>query len=93
VNVVHGSERIAKLLLGIRKKKGGSIIERVMRINGEPGVVTYVGGIPNSLVAFQIYQERVGAIYRILDPIKLRGIPKLPSDSTLEANGRIKASP
>ena len=80
LNVVHGSERIARLLLSVRKKKVGSIVERVMRINGEPGVVTYVGGIPNSLVAFQIDQERVGAIYRILDPIKLMGVPKLPRD-------------
>jgi RNA polymerase sigma-70 factor, ECF subfamily len=84
LNVVHGNERIAKLLLGIRKKKGGSIVERVMRINGELGVVTYVGGIANSLVAFQIDQGRVGAIYRILDPIKLKAVPKLPGDPARE---------
>ena len=92
LNVVRGSERIAKLLLGIRKKKVGSIVERVMRINGEPGVVTYIDGIPNSLVAFQIDQERVGTIYRILDPIKLKRVPKLPRDSTLEINGRSLSS-
>jgi RNA polymerase sigma-70 factor, ECF subfamily len=82
LNVVYGSERVAKLLLGVRRKKRGLIAERVMRINGEFGVVTYVDGMANSLVAFDVNGQSICAIYRILDPIKLKAVPKLPACMT-----------
>jgi RNA polymerase sigma-70 factor, ECF subfamily len=78
LNVVYGSERVAKLLLGIRRKKAGLVTERIMRINGELGVVTYIDGIANSLVAFQVYGRSIDAIYRILDPVKLKAVPRIP---------------
>jgi RNA polymerase sigma-70 factor (ECF subfamily) len=85
LNVVYGDERVAKLLLGIRRKKSGIIIDRIMRINGELGVVTYVDGIANSLVAFQINGGGIGAIYRILDPITLRAVPGMTKGSALKS--------
>ena len=75
LNVVHGADRIARLLLGVRRKTTGAIDERLMSINGEPGIVVYVDGAPRALFVFAMTQTRICAIYRVVNPSKLRTVP------------------
>ena len=85
LNVVRGSERIARLLFGVRKKRADIADERLMSINGEPGIVVYVDGAPTALFAFEIVAARISAVYRVVNPEKLRSIPRIATTPRMPA--------
>ncbi len=70
---VLGPERIVRLLLGIETKWGGRFAHRLGAINGEPGILTYTTeGRLFSATAFEIVEERIVNIRRVMNPDKLR---------------------
>lgn len=74
---VVGSERVVRLLLGIEAKWGGHFEHRVGDINGEPGVLTYTTqGQLFSASAFEIVDDRIVSIKRVMNPDKLRVVTK-----------------
>jgi RNA polymerase sigma-70 factor, ECF subfamily len=79
LNVVRGSDRIARLLLGIKRKYPGAVEERLMDINGEPGIIAYIDRAPKAVFAFETSETAILAIYRIVNPAKLRLVPALSS--------------
>jgi RNA polymerase sigma-70 factor, ECF subfamily len=87
LRVVQGRDRICRLLLGVRKKIEGKIEDRLMRINGEAGIVSYVDGVPRALFVMETSDTEVVAVFRVLNPEKLRSIPALNSPG-LERNFR-----
>jgi RNA polymerase sigma-70 factor (ECF subfamily) len=77
INVIHGNDRIARLLIGVARKAKGDTIEKLMRINGELGTVTYLNGLPVAAFCLAIDVSHICSVYRIVNPEKLRNIPPL----------------
>jgi len=71
-NVIVGPDRVMRMLMGIERKYGSLMEHRLTHLHGQPAVV--------SLAAEQLYfttvletdGERIHAIYRVLNPDKLR---------------------
>jgi RNA polymerase sigma-70 factor (ECF subfamily) len=84
LNVVRGSDRIARLLLGLKRKYPSTVEERLMNINGELGIVAYVNGTPKALFVLETSETAILAIYRVLNPAKLRSVPALSGRSPLQ---------
>jgi hypothetical protein len=75
--IIEGSDRIARLLIGINGKRIGTITEKVMLINREVGIVTYIEDQPVTLLWFETDGTRIARLYRLLNPEKLRAVPAL----------------
>ena len=75
LNVVCGRDRVVRLLLGVRKKYVGVVEDRLMNVNGEFGIVTYVNGEPRALFAFETSEIAILALYRVVNPEKLKSVP------------------
>jgi RNA polymerase sigma-70 factor, ECF subfamily len=75
--IVQGSDRIARLLIGINKKRIGTITEKVVLINSDVGIVTYIEHQPVALLWFETDGTRIARLYRLLNPEKLGAVPAL----------------
>lgn len=63
-NPIHGAEHVVRGILGaFRKLLPRTLVRRLARINGEPGVVSYVDGKPYSVVTLDAVGGRIRAIY------------------------------
>lgn len=74
MNVVRGLDKVARLLAGLQRKHGHHprrILWRGM-INGLPGYVSLEHGETLQSTAFEIVDGRIGAIYVVRNPEKLR---------------------
>jgi RNA polymerase sigma-70 factor (ECF subfamily) len=73
LNPIYGRERILRFLVGISKKRGLPAEDRVenARINGMPGFVLRRDEGPETL-ALEIGDDRIVAIYSVVNPDKLR---------------------
>lgn len=78
-NAVRGADKVARGVLGgIRKFGSGDLMmRRIAEVNGEPGVVSYRGGKPFSVLTLEIRDGRVRAIYLVTNPEKLSHIAPL----------------
>jgi RNA polymerase sigma-70 factor (ECF subfamily) len=85
--MVKGNDRIARLLIGINRKRIGAITERIMLINGDLGIVTYRENQPAALLWFETDGTRIARLYRILNPEKLGAVPALPEGHSEEPRG------
>lgn len=77
--VVTGADRVARCVLGVSRKRraSGGMDERMARINGEPGLLTYRHGLPIAVTVFGLAEGRIHGVYRVLNPDKLLGVPSL----------------
>ncbi|WBS00718.1 RNA polymerase sigma factor SigJ [Pseudoduganella sp. SL102] len=75
--ILVGAARIAGVYWSVEHANPGKVTYRMARVNGEPGIVRYVGGIVESAQAFIIEGDRIVAIYAIRNPDKLAGIAAL----------------
>ena len=73
--VVHGRSRIARLYLVLAKKLGPRLRKEILTINGEPGLVMYLDGAPLAATCFETDGESITALYTVLNPNKLQGLP------------------
>jgi len=79
-NLIHGATNVARAVLGGVKKFGPrNRVVRLVEINGEPGVVSYLNGQPVSALVLHARDDRVQAIYVINNPAKLAHMPAAPS--------------
>ncbi len=77
INAIRGGDRIARLLIGLARKGRDGRIEKLMRINGEFGIVTYIDGSPAAAFCFEVDAASIRSVYRVLNPEKLRNVPPL----------------
>lgn len=71
-NLVYGPERVARALLGgLSKLVPRNLISRRTQINGEPGVVSYLEGLPFSVVTLEVSGDLVRGVYIVTNPKKL----------------------
>jgi len=77
LKIIQGSDRIARLLVGVRGKQVGVAIEKLMRINHDLGIVTYVESQAVAILWFEIDGMKIRRVNRILNPDKLKRVPGL----------------
>ena len=81
-DVQQGAERIAELLVGFQRsgrvlleRRGGVALEHeVTWLNGEPAVLTLVGGKLLFATVLHLGGERIAGLYRVMNPTKLAAL-------------------
>lgn len=73
--VIHGAERITRMVLAIEARYRRPFSYRLARLNGEPALVQHLGGKPFAATFCETDGERIVALYRVMNPDKLRQVP------------------
>ena len=71
LNPIYGSDRIIRFVLGLLKKGLGEFGGYPMEVNGAPGAVVTIDGIPHTLVSIEPEGDRIRTVYYVLNPDKL----------------------
>jgi RNA polymerase sigma-70 factor (ECF subfamily) len=72
--VVRGRAVIARLFLTVKRRRGERFTQIIMPINGEPGLISFLDGVPFSATSFETDGRRILALYNVLSPEKLKGV-------------------
>ncbi|MDF5755471.1 sigma-70 family RNA polymerase sigma factor [Spongiactinospora sp. TRM90649] len=70
---IHGADKIARWLVAVLSKEE-ELSMRFARVNGQLGVVLGLGGSVDSVVAFDLEDGKISAIWLVRNPEKLRGL-------------------
>lgn len=81
--VVYGARRLARVFTIPVAKHRERVSVRLVTINGETGTLEYVDGIPFAVTTFQMEDGKITAVYRVMNPEKLKAFSEL-SPSELE---------
>jgi RNA polymerase sigma-70 factor (ECF subfamily) len=71
VRIVAGAERVARLVVGIERKWTEAGRHEIVMVNGEPGLLSWRFGRPDSVASFDVRDGRIAAIYVVRNPDKL----------------------
>ncbi|MGA9769101.1 MAG: RNA polymerase sigma-70 factor [Blastocatellia bacterium] len=82
--IVRGRGLIARLFLVTTRRLHERLTQAILLINGEPGLVTFVNGVPFSVTSFETDGRSILALYSILNPEKLKGIDRLEGTTDRE---------
>ncbi|MGG2197457.1 RNA polymerase sigma-70 factor [Paenibacillus sp.] len=74
VRPILGAERISRFLAGLLEKVQDGFSYRFAVVNGYTGIVTYVHGRPLNVFSFHAENERIEAIYIVVNPEKLKHV-------------------
>jgi RNA polymerase sigma-70 factor (ECF subfamily) len=76
---IYGPEKVARAsLFGLTKLRTLNPLQRIAEINGEPGIVSYVNGRPQSVFTIEVKNGRICVIYIVTNPEKLSHLPPPP---------------
>ena len=79
-NEVRGAEKVAGTIIErMRTTLPKNLVARITRINGKPGLVSYLNGKPFSALTVDFRDGLAQAIYVVTNPEKLSRLPELPS--------------
>jgi RNA polymerase sigma-70 factor, ECF subfamily len=73
---IHGAQKVARMLLAIRRKWLLNSLSRLVEINGQPGIVQYLDGNIHSAMTFEIIDGFIQSIYSVRNPEKLKQVRK-----------------
>jgi len=77
---IHGSDNVARASVhGFRRLASLNVLQQIVQINGEPGIVSYLDGRPQSVFTLEASGGRIQAIYIVTNPEKLSLLPPPPS--------------
>ncbi|HXC33691.1 MAG TPA: RNA polymerase sigma-70 factor [Verrucomicrobiae bacterium] len=77
---VRGAEKVAGTIIErMRTTLPKNLVARMARINGKPGIVSYLNGKPFSALTVDFRDGLAQAIYVVTNPEKLARLPELPS--------------
>ena len=77
---VRGAEKVAGTIIErMRTTLPKNLVARMTRINGKPGLVSYLNGKPFSALTVDFSDGLVQTIYIVTNPEKLAHLPNLPS--------------
>lgn len=80
-NAIHGADNVARGILGsLQRLVPKTLVRRLARINGEPGLVNYLNGKPHSVLTVHAVGHRIRTIYIVTNPEKLAHLPDLPAN-------------
>lgn len=69
--VLRGAQRLAQLYYALFRRHGESVRYRLVRVNGQPGLVRHVDGQLESVQSFEFEGGRIRAIHTQRNPDKL----------------------
>jgi RNA polymerase sigma-70 factor, ECF subfamily len=74
--VIEGADRVARFLLGVQQKWGSLLRHRRILLNGQPAVLTTtaIDGRIFATTSFAVEDGRITAVYRVMNPDKLRAV-------------------
>lgn len=75
--IVHGRTLITRIFITVKRRYGGRFTQAILPINGEPGLVTFIDGVPFSATSFETDGRLILTLYTILNPEKLKGLSRL----------------
>jgi RNA polymerase sigma-70 factor (ECF subfamily) len=76
---IYGPDKVARAsVFGLTKLKTLNPLQRIVETNGEPGIVSYVEGRPQSVFTIEVNDGRIRAIYIVTNPEKLSHLPPPP---------------
>jgi RNA polymerase sigma-70 factor, ECF subfamily len=76
---IYGADKVARAsVFGLSKLKTLQPLQRIVEVNGEPGIVSYVEGRPQSVFTIEAKDGRIRAIYIVTNPEKLSRLPPPP---------------
>jgi RNA polymerase sigma-70 factor (ECF subfamily) len=84
-NLVRGIDKVARGILGsLDRLVPKNLVWTLTGINGQPGLINYLDGVPHSVLTIDTKGDRIQAIYVITNPEKLSRLPELSqrNDST-----------
>ena len=74
---VIGRDKVVRFFLGLMRLAPEGTAFRLSRVNGQPGIVTYVEGRPHNVVTLDVADGVIRAVYVVVNPDKLRAVPEL----------------
>ncbi len=74
---IYGAENVARGLLGILRKFSRGVTPRIMVVNGQPGIVGYLGETPVGVIVLDVRDGHIREVNIVVNPDKLRQIPAL----------------
>jgi RNA polymerase sigma-70 factor (ECF subfamily) len=77
VRAVLGADRVARLVVGIERKWNGRARHQLVKVNGGPGLLTWIDGLPDSITSLDLVDGRIAAIYVVRNPDKLGAVATL----------------
>jgi RNA polymerase sigma-70 factor (ECF subfamily) len=76
---IYGADKVARAsVFGLTKLRTLNPLQRIAEINGEPGIVSYVDGRPQSVFTIEVNDGQIRAIYIVTNPEKLSHLPPAP---------------
>ncbi len=77
---IYGPDKVARAAVyGLRRLASLNVLQRIVEINGQPGIVSYQDGRPQSVFTIEAKDGRIQAIYIVTNPEKLSHLPPPPS--------------
>lgn len=73
---LHGAVKIARFLLAIQSKIPKNSAAEIVEINGQPGIIIYVDGLPRRVMTFDFAYKQIQSIFIIVNPDKLKLLTK-----------------
>ena len=75
-NVVRGIDKVTRGILGsLDRLVPKNLVWTVTDINGQPGLINYLDGVPHSVLTIDTKDDRIQTIYVITNPEKLARLP------------------
>jgi RNA polymerase sigma-70 factor (ECF subfamily) len=68
---VEGASNVARFFVGLVSKAPPGTELRIARVNGRPGVLTYVGGVLHNVLTVYVEDDRIRRIFVVVNPDKL----------------------
>jgi len=75
LNVITGADRVMRFVIGVTRKQSSTMHRTPARINGMPGVIGRLHGVPLFTWSLDIVDGRVAGIYIVRNPDKLKRLP------------------
>jgi len=76
---IYGSQNVARAILGsMNKFVPKDMSTRMARVNGQPGIVNYLGGRPYAVLTLDVEQGLIQNLYIVTNPEKLAHLDSLP---------------
>ena len=77
---IYGPAKVARAaVFGLARLKALDPLQRFVEINGQPGIVSYVSGRPQSVFTIEVSEDtHIAAIYIVTNPEKLARLPPPP---------------
>ncbi|MBA8826511.1 RNA polymerase sigma-70 factor (ECF subfamily) [Saccharopolyspora lacisalsi] len=71
LNPVHGSDKVARFLNGIRRRLFFERELRLVTLNGEPGALLWRGDVPATAMTVSVVDGRIRRVFLVANPDKL----------------------